>query len=1056
MGRLYDRVAAAMLWIAAFAFAAGLFFSLTLLLSGLPPTPPVAVGLVTIERYSKLRDYLAAAIFLLGVPPLTVWLQRVGARLLAREQRRFTPRRDMPVALLFTLPFFLSPLFYLTTGKVGWVVLLPVALAYAGVRALHAFETTHWLRRFLRRELHPYHALLFCEAVSWIMFRYLVTIRRIGHYPTLLLEAVFVALFLALFWGVAALVARLTELAFDADADEVFRRVATGALPLVILPVVALIKVPTPRPALLVAIALAASAILALAIRKPLAPRRAWSLAALWIIPTLIYVFSYASSAQPTEAIDLFHRGESIGPASDYLRGKTPYRDVFVLHGMLEDGLLDAWLMTLFGRSVDVAIARSVIVGAFLAVTIWYLGIAIFRSIPLAMLVVAMGSWTTAENNRTFFQVAAVALLWMALSRRSRVAAVAAGVFAAIALFFSYDIGMYTIAGAFVSIVLVALVGARGSAPGTPGVPGALLRAPTLHFAIGLVIGAAPFIIYLMSRGALGAFATTSFVTIPRVIDAVWSMPFPDLVTTFRKDLNLHTLADFVVLEKFHLVLSPLTIVIAAAYLIQRALRRRIDELDAALLVLTIFAAITQRTAFGRAEFRHQYFAAFLIGPMLVVLGVIAARRLRQVWSNGDEGTRALMVTLTAASLPLITVLFWIPDLVNTRIDDLVRYQARVLHLHRDAHAEEVAGRIDAVSQAVREIAKPGQPIFDFSNQPAFYFFADRPNPTRFYQVPILSPRPFQQETIVALERAKPSVVLRRSPEGYDVFDGIDNDVRAQAVAGYLGDYYRYARTVRGVEIWRRAPQQRPPDVQAYLRRIRIPLAEQIAIMGGRSRLVFPTAGSLPGANGSYWRSDLTLHNPHGETLALDLRYVAGDVRIDRGVVLAGGQSARWEDVVRTFFGAPESRGALWINYRGERAPVVRMKTYDAAHAAKASIDSPLSMRDAAATGASLTIVGIPGGGLARRVNIGVVNVGTIPATFRITARTAAGRVIGHAYEEGVPEDETRLVSDIETALGVQLDESTTLEIMPVAGTIVAYATVIGASGDSEFIAAIP
>jgi hypothetical protein len=1038
MGRLYERLSAALLWVAAFAFATGIFFSLTLLLGALPPTPPVAVGLVTIERYSKLKDYVAAALLFVTVPPLTVWLRGVGARLLVREQRRFAIRRDMPVAMLFTLPFLLSPLFFLTTGKVGWVLLLPVALAYGGVRALHAVDSTSWLRRLLRRELYPYHALLFSESVSWIIFRYLVTVRRIGHYPTLLLETVFVALFLALFWGVAALASRIAELSFGAGADDVFRRVATGGLPFVALPVIAIVRVPTPQPALLVAIALVLSAIIAIGIRAPLAPRRAWSLAAFWIIPILIYCFSYASSAQPTEAIDLFHRGESIGPASDYLRGKAPFRDVFVLHGMLEDGVLDAWLMTLFGRSVSVSIARTVILGSLLAVTIWYLGIVIFRSIPLAMLVVAMGSWTTAENNRTFFQVAAVALLWIALNRRSRVAAAAAGAFAAIALFFSYEIGVYTIVAAIVSIALVARKDA--------------LR-PAAWFILGILLGATPFVAVLVLRGALGAFFEMSFVTIPRIIDAVWSMPFPDLVSTFRKDLNLHTLSDFVLFEKFHLVLAPLTIVIAAVYLIQRALRRRLDDLDFALLLLTVFAAVTQRTAFGRAEFRHQYFAAFLIGPMLVLLAVLMVRRLRDLWT--DEGSRAMVVTLVTASLPAIAVLFWIPDLINTRIDDLVRYQARVLHLHRDAHAEEVALRIDAVSQAVRELARTGQPIFDFSNQPAFYFFADRPNPTRFYQVPILSPRAFQRETIATLERTKTPVIIRRSPEGYDVFDGVDNDVRAQAVAAYINDAYSYARTVRGVEIWRRKPIVPPPNIEAYLRRIRIPLPEQIAAAGGRSRLVFPIAGSLPGANGSYWRSDLMLHNPHKETLALDLRYVAGDVRVDRGIVLAAGRTERWQDVVRTFFGAPEGRGTLWIGYRGERAPVARLKTYDAAHDAKASIDSPLSMRDAA-TGADLTIVGIPGGGAARRINVGIVNVGTIPATFRITARTRTGQTIGGAYEEGIPEDESRLVSDIEKVLGVPLDDTMTLHITPVAGTIVAYATVIGAGGDSEFIAAVP
>jgi hypothetical protein len=1041
MPSLYDRLSAALLWIAAFAFACGVFLSLTLLLGGLPPTEPVAVGIVTIERYSKLKDYVEAALFFLIVPSLTVWLRRLGARLLAREQRRFITRRDMPVAMLFTLPFLLSPLFYLTTGKAGWILMLPVALAYAGVRALHAIDSTQWLRRLLRRELHPYHALIFGEAMSWIIFRYLVTIRRIGHYPTLLLEATFVALFLGLFWGVAALASRMSEVAFGANAEEVFRRIATGALPFILLPVIAIVRVPTPFPAALVAGTVLVSAILALVIRAPLAPRRAWSVAALWVIPVLIYCFSYASSPQPFEAIDLFHRGETLGPASDYLRGKTPYRDVFVLHGMLEDGLLDAWLMMLFGRSVDVAIARSVILGALLAVALWYLGVAVFRSIPLAMLVVAMGSWTTAENDRTFFQVAAVALLWVALSRGNRIAAIAAGVFAAIALFFSYEIGVYTIVAAFVAIALVAWIGRLKPA------------APFGFFSAGLILGAAPFVLYLLSRGALGAFAEASFVTIPRIIDAVWSIPFPDLVGSFRKDLNLHTLSDFVLFEKFHLILSPLTIAVAAVYLIQRAIRRRIDQLDSALLVLTVFAAITQRTAFGRAEFRHQYFAAFLIGPMLVLLAVLMVRRLRELWT--DEGSRALVATLMAASLPAVAVIFWIPDLVNARIDDLVRYQARILHLHRDARAEEVALRVESVKDAVRQFAGPGQPIFDFSNQPALYFFCDRPNPTRFYQVPILSPRAFQREVILALERARPPVVIRRSPEGYDVFDGVDNDLRAQAVAGYIKDTYSYARTTRGVEIWRRKPARGAADVEAYLRRIRIPLAETLASTSERTRLVFPTAGSLPGANGSYWRSDLTLHNPHKETLALDLRYVAGDVRIDRDVVLPGGRTARWPDVVRGFFGAPESRGALWIGFRGDRAPVARLKTYDAAHDAKASIDSPLSLRDAA-TGADLTIVGIPGGGIARRVNIGVVNVGTIPATFRISARNAAGMTIGSFYEEGVPEDETRLVSDVESMLHVQLDESATLHITPVAGTIVAYATVIGAGGDSEFIAAIP
>jgi len=1047
---LSDRILRAFLWIAAFSLACGVFLSLTLLFRSLPPTAPVAIGYVTIARYSKLRDYLGASLFFLLVPPLTIWLERVFARAM--------PRR-FGAALLFTVPYFFAPLFYLTTGKVGWILLLPVALSYAGPRLLAFVETRRWLRELCRRELRAYHALVLTEGLSWILFRYLVTGRRIAHIPTLFLETVFVFLFLAFFWVAAVLIARIVYLTFGQQTEDVFRRVAAGALPLVLLPLAAVILVPFPYPRIAVIVALLVSALVALRLRNPLAPRTAWALCAYAIVPGLLYLISYASTAQLSQWIDLFHRGESLGPASDYLRGKVPFRDVFALHGMLEDGLLDAWLMELFGRSLDVAIARSVVIGAFLGVSIWFLGIVVFESMSLALLSVAMGAWTTAENDRTFFQVAAVALFWNALRRRSRASATFSGIFAGAAIFFSYEIGVFTVAGGLGAALLVWIASKR--APWNGLAP----HVAAIFFMLGVVLGAAPFLIYLAMRGALGAFFEASFVTIPHIIDAVWSLPFPDLVSTFRVDLNLHTLADFVLWEKFHLVVSPLTIAVAAVYLIQRWLRRRLDTLDFALLALTVFATIAQRTAFGRAEFRHQYFAAFLIGPMLVLLGVLLARALRTLWRNGsdgsraiDTGTRAFLATLVVCAAVVVGVLFWIPDLVNARINDLVRYGPRVMHAHREAQAEEVQWRITDVSATIRELTPRGEPIFDFSNQPAFYFFAGRPNPTRFYQVPILSPRDFQAETIRALERARPKVVLRRSPELFDQFDNVSNDIRAQAVSAYLDDTYRFHRAVRGVELWTRRADARPRAVADYLRLIHLPPEKEL-VSGGRVRLVFPAVGSLSGLGGSYWQSDLTLHNPLREAIPLTLRYVAGDTAIDRRLTLAPQQTIRWADVAHGLFGVQGAVGTLWIDHREGRVPVAVIQTYDVAHGGRASVEQPLSSRDAATaatTSAELVVVGLPGNANERRINVGVVNVGNIPATFRISARTRTGATIGRSVESGVPEDQVWFVTNIEDALGVKLDETMSVRITVVAGTGVGFATVVNPGGDSEFIAAIP
>jgi hypothetical protein len=1041
---LYTRIVAAFAWIAAFSFACGVFLSITLLFGNLPPTEPVAIGLVTIERYSKLRDYLGAALFFLSVPPLTIWFQRFLARFAARE--------TFSGALIFLAPWLFSPLFYLTTGKVGWILLLPAALAFAGPRALELWRR-RWLRELFRRELAPWHALLFSEAVSWLFFRYIVTGRRIAHIDTLFLETVFVAMFLAIFWGAAILIARIAELGFGAKREEVFARVVTAALPIVVLPFLAAAWLPLPMPRVAMLLTLLVVAAIALRLRGTPAPRTAWRLAALVIIPALIYLFSYVSTAQLSQWVDLFHRGESLGPASDYLRGKIPFRDVFTLHGMLEDGQLDAWLMELFGRSLDVAVMRTVVLGAFLGVAIWYLGLAVFESIPLALFCVAMGSWTTAENNRTFFQVAAVALFWNALRRRSRLSAVFSGVFAGVALFFSYEIGLYSIAGALAASLLLWIVSRRTPWDGlSPG-------AAAVFFLLGTAIGVAPFAVFLALHGALGDFAVTSFVVIPRIIDAVWSLPFPDLVSTFRQDLNLHTLADFVLWEKFHLVVSPLTIAAAAVYFIQRWLRRRVETLDYALLILTIFATVAQRTAFGRASFRHQYFSAFLIGPLIVLLALIAVRMLRGMWREGDQGTRAFVAALGVASLPVIGVLFWIPDLVNARLQDFIRYPYRIAQVERDAQAEEVKWRIADVTTAVRGLTKRGEPIFDFSNQPAFYFFADRPNPTRFYQVPILSPKDLQAETIRSLERAKPKVVLRRSPELFDQFDGVTNDLRAQAVSAYLDDAYHFHKSVRGVELWTRRADARPRPIASYLALFRLPAKKEL-VSSGMARLVFPAVGSVPGIGGSYWQSDLTMHNPFREPIPVTLRFVTGDGGIDRRFTLSPRQTIRWPDVVRVLFGAG-GVGTLWVEHREGRPPVAVVKTFDVAHGGRASLEQPLARRDAAtaaAQSAELAIVGIPAPppDAWRRVNAGVVNIGTIPATFRISARTRTGQAVGRSVESGVPEDQVWLVNDLEGALGVKLDETMTLRITVIAGTGVGFATVVNAAGDAEYIAAIP
>ena len=370
------------------------------------------------------------------------------------------------------------------------------------------------------------------------------------------------------------------------------QRIAIAALPLVILPPLAILFVPGSTAIAIAGVMMLLALPLTLMKRDAIDGRHVRNLIAFAVLPFLLFCISYASTAQLSQWIDLFHRGESIGPASDYLRGKVPFRDVFALHGMLEDGLLDAWLMQLFGRSLEVAVMRR---SSSAPSSASRSGSSASRSSARSRWRCSRPRWargrprkTTARSSRSRPSRCSGAL------RRNRLAAVLSGVFAGVAIFFSYEIGLYSIAGAFAaSLILWIASHARQMER---------ISRPQIAFFFAIALGAAPFVIYLAMRGALDDFLVTSFVTIPNIIDAVWSLPFPDLISTFRSDLNLHTLADFVLWEKFRFILSPLTS--PSRDLDRIAAARRMDSLDFALLVLTVFATVTQRTALGRADFR--------------------------------------------------------------------------------------------------------------------------------------------------------------------------------------------------------------------------------------------------------------------------------------------------------------------------------------------------------------------------------------------------------------------------------------------------------------------
>ncbi|MDX1584172.1 MAG: hypothetical protein R3338_11300, partial [Thermoanaerobaculia bacterium] len=478
--------------VASFAYAMGFFISTKKFLD-FPATDPIAVGRVTVEAASKLQDYVRFGYFILIVPLLTLllihWLPRIGRRVV-RSIPRQTP---LSIVAFASLPLAISPFLYLTTYKEVWSVLLPPLLAWLVLAGWIAFARFEWLRSILSAGDRETHALVVTEGLALILFRYIATGSRIAHIPSLLLETIFLLFFLALWWvtvlALALLIARTPD-----ELEPAWRRVAAGCFPLMLLPVASILPV-QPLAAFAAALLVTVLGIALFLLAKISLTRATIAAMTAWIAaPLVIFVLSYASSAHTTGWVDLFHQGETLGPASDYLQGKVPYEGVFPLHGLLQDGLLDAWLMEFLGRSADVAIQRSTVLEALMLPAIWILSWVAFRSWSASAASVLAAIVLAADNQRAVLLIVVATLFLAAIRSGRNWILFAAGILSAATLFFSLEIGIYCFVGGIA--LLLALPALE---PSARALKGSVKSAG--YFSAGMAAGAAPFLLYLSASG---------------------------------------------------------------------------------------------------------------------------------------------------------------------------------------------------------------------------------------------------------------------------------------------------------------------------------------------------------------------------------------------------------------------------------------------------------------------------------------------------------------------------------------------------------------------------
>ena len=213
-----------------------------------------------------------------------------------------------------------------------------------------------------------------------------------------------------------------------------------------------------------------------------------------------------------------------------------------------------------------------------------------------------------------------------------------------------------------------------------------------------------------------------------------------------------------------------------------------------------------------------------------------------------------------------------------------------------------------------------------------------------------------------------------------------------------------------------------------------------------RRETVVPVVGRTPGANGTFWRSDVTLFNPGTGWLPVALRYGGKS----KSLFLAANETLVIADIVDAM-GFQSGTGTLIAAWDASTGPVITTRNYTSA----ASGGTFGQSIDPVAEFSAETYVAGLRSDPSFRSNVGFVNGGSQPITVVVTLYASSGAEVATASLSLNPE---QLVQTSVAAMFPGVNSSTlghfTLRAQATAAGLFAYGTVIdNASGDPVFVA---
>ena len=154
--------------------------------------------------------------------------------------------------------------------------------------------------------------------------------------------------------------------------------------------------------------------------------------------------------------------------------------------------------------------------------------------------------------------------------------------------------------------------------------------------------------------------------------------------------------------------------------------------------------------------------------------------------------------------------------------------------------------------------------------------------------------------------------------------------------------------------------------------------------------MTLPVVARTSGANGTFWRSDVTIFNPGNSLQSVTLTYYSTSGTLTRAFQIGAGATTVISDIVGSF-GQSSGSGTLDIRWTGASAPVVTSRTYTTA-ANGGTYGQSVDI--AGAFGSQQFVTGLRSD-ISFRTNVGFVNNGNATIPVHATVLSSIGTPLG-------------------------------------------------------------